>query len=274
MTAQYRTARPEELPLFHDWAAAEGWNPGLEDMQAFHAAEAQGFFVAQVQDRPVAAISVVNHSDSFAFLGFYLCLPVFRGQGIGFGLWQHALAHAAGRTVGLDGVADQEANYARSGFERDGASVRYAGQLAAQEDPQVRPLQPQDFDAIARLDVQATGVARPDFLRAWTTDTATRRSFVLEGGTGLVTIRRCREGVKIGPLLAPSLPLAWRLLRAGLSAFADRPVFIDIPEAQTELAQMLGQHGFAPTFQTARMYRGPAPQGSAQQFAIASMELG
>ncbi len=33
-----RTATRDELDLLIDWAAAEGWNPGLHDAEAFHAA--------------------------------------------------------------------------------------------------------------------------------------------------------------------------------------------------------------------------------------------
>ena len=89
-----------ELDLVLDWAAEEGWNPGLRDAAAFHAADPEGFFLAEVGGERVAAISVVNHSDAFAFLGLYLCRPEWRGRGIGRALWREgkptlpALLHA------------------------------------------------------------------------------------------------------------------------------------------------------------------------------------
>lgn len=107
-----RTASIAEVKMMLDWAAGEGWNPGLDDASVFHATDPEGFFIAERDGTPVASISVVNHTDDFAFLGFYICRPECRGQGIGLGLWHHALAHAGPRTVGLDGVAAQEANYA------------------------------------------------------------------------------------------------------------------------------------------------------------------
>ena len=114
MSVSFRTARADELPLVLSWAEAEGWNPGPDDAAAFFASDPEGFFVADADTGPVAAISVVNHSDAFAFLGLYLCLPEHRGKGIGFGLWQHALAHAGARCVGLDGVPAQQDNYRKS----------------------------------------------------------------------------------------------------------------------------------------------------------------
>lgn len=86
MSVSFRTARPDELPLILSWAAAEGWNPGLDDAAVFFASDPEGFFVADLDNGPIAAISVVNHSSDFAFLGLYLCLPKHRGKGIGFGL--------------------------------------------------------------------------------------------------------------------------------------------------------------------------------------------
>ncbi|MCB1350353.1 MAG: GNAT family N-acetyltransferase, partial [Maritimibacter sp.] len=86
-----RVARADEIGTVLDWAAAEGWNPGLDDAAAFFAADPEGFFVTERDGAPVAAISVVNHAPDMAFLGLYLCRPEWRGQGIGFALWQHAL---------------------------------------------------------------------------------------------------------------------------------------------------------------------------------------
>ncbi|MEC7763139.1 MAG: GNAT family N-acetyltransferase [Pseudomonadota bacterium] len=274
MTSVLRGAHPDELSHFSDWAAAEGWNPGLDDMAAFHATDPDGFFVAEIEGEPVAAISVVNHSDAHAFLGFYLCRPAYRGAGIGYALWQHALDHAGARTVGLDGVADQEANYRKSGFQRAGASVRYAGALTGQPDPRVRAVEAGDFDTVRALDRAATGVERDAFLAQWKTDTETRRTLMLADETGFATIRRCREGTKIGPVIAPSAEAAMTLCRAAVAAVPSDHTFIDLPDTSQDLITRLTGEGFVDTFATARMYRGPAPAASALQQAIATMELG
>src|SRR3712207_9059113 len=41
-----RPMRRPELDLALDWAAAEGWNPGLRDADAFWAADPEGFLLA------------------------------------------------------------------------------------------------------------------------------------------------------------------------------------------------------------------------------------
>ena len=39
MRLQIRPMKPEEIDLALDWAAAEGWNPGLHDAAPFRSAE-------------------------------------------------------------------------------------------------------------------------------------------------------------------------------------------------------------------------------------------
>ena len=111
-----RPMRRADLDIAIDWAAAEGWNPGLDDADAFLAADPQGFLMGWLGDEPVACISVVAYGAAYGFLGFYICRPEFRGQGHGWALWQAGIARLGDRTIGLDGVVEQQANYARSGF--------------------------------------------------------------------------------------------------------------------------------------------------------------
>lgn len=271
-----RQAGARDLALMLDWAAAEGWNPGLEDAEAFLAADPDGFFLALEDDRPAACISVVNHAPDFAFLGFYIAHPDVRGRGIGHALWRHALAHAGARTVGLDGVEAQEANYARSGFVRTGATLRHEGRLPEVAAPGIRPATLADAGAIAALDAAATGVARPRFLGAWTRDTATRKTVVMEDDrvSGVATARLCRDGCKLGPVIAGSEEGALALAFAAAAALGARDVVLDVPEAQAGLRSRLAAEGFTVGFATARMYRGTPPAGDGSLYGIATMELG
>jgi len=274
MSVTCRTASGDEVALMLDWAAAEGWNPGLEDAAAFRAADPEGFFVAELAGQVVAAISVVDHSDAVAFLGLYLCRPEFRGRGIGRTLWRHALAHAGDRAVGLDGVPAQEANYARAGFVRQGATIRFEGALPAGTDCAVRPACNADAVQLARLDRAACGVDRPRFLATWMAEAATRRTVICADGRGFATARLCRDGAKIGPVVAEEAGTALDLIAAAGRAVGATRLIVDLPEARRGLAGLLVERGFAPGFTTARMWRGAPPVAGASQMAIASMELG
>jgi hypothetical protein len=111
-----RVMEHHEVALAAEWAAAEGWNPGLCDHDHFGTVDPHGFHMGELHGAPASTISVVNYDDGFSFLGFYIVRPELRGRGYGLRTWRAAIARAGSRTVGLDGVVDQQDNYRKSGF--------------------------------------------------------------------------------------------------------------------------------------------------------------
>src|ERR1700751_4290157 len=126
-----RTMRPDEISIAVNWAAAEGWNPGLADDACFAAADPAGFFIGELDGAPAATVSCVNYGEGFAFLGFYIVREDLRGRGFGLAIWNAAIAHAGPRVIGLDGVVAQQQNYRKSGFKLAYANVRYGGAITA-----------------------------------------------------------------------------------------------------------------------------------------------
>ena len=110
-----------------DWAAAEGWNPGLDDAHCFYAADAQGFFLGELDGRPVGCVSAVRYGAGFGFLGLYIVAAESRGRGFGLALWRAALDHLGDRVIGLDGVVAQQENYRKSGFRLAFRNIRQRG---------------------------------------------------------------------------------------------------------------------------------------------------
>src|SRR4030095_10106794 len=137
-----RALGPGEVGLAIDWAAAEGWNPGLHDAACFYAADHDGFLVGSLDEEPIATISVVKYGATFGFLGLYIVRPECRGQGYGMQIWKAGLSRLAGRNVGLDGVVAQQDNYRKSGFKLAYRKVRYRGKAraAASIDARIVPL--------------------------------------------------------------------------------------------------------------------------------------
>lgn len=60
-----RTMRPDEVSIAIDWAAEEGWNPGLADASGFATVDPEGFLIGELDGAPAATISCVNY-DRFA----------------------------------------------------------------------------------------------------------------------------------------------------------------------------------------------------------------
>lgn len=274
MTALNRVATAQEVSDMVAWGAEKGWNPGLEDAEALYRADPGGFWVAEVEGKAVASITVVNHSDSFAFLGLYICTPEYRGKGLGFALWQSALEHAVDRTVGLDAVAEQQANYKRSGFEPVWETSRFAGKPKPGPQDGIELTEPQHIDQMIALEAAANGYAKPQFLTAWFTQTKTRRTFHVVGEEAFYTVRRCHEGCKIAPLVAPNLDLAKRMIAHCAARHPNDDLIIDVPEDCPALAEFCAEQGMSVSFTTARMYRGTAPTPGPHIRSLASLELG
>ena len=88
-----RLMRPGEISTAVDWAAAEGWNPGLADASCFAVVDPRGFLIGEFDGVPAATVSCVNYGVNFSFLGFYLVRADLRGRGYGLRMWKQAIAH-------------------------------------------------------------------------------------------------------------------------------------------------------------------------------------
>jgi GNAT superfamily N-acetyltransferase len=276
---EIRTTSHAELDLAVDWAAAEGWNPGLEDAECFHAADPDGFLMGFLDGEPVASISVIRYADDFAFLGFYIVRPEFRGRGYGFRLWQAGMARLEGRTVGLDGVVAQQANYARSGFALAHRNIRYGGEVRL-DAPLHRRLVAIGRDlapAVTAYDRTFFPAPRDSFLRCWLRPEQRKGIALVDEGRirGYGVIRRCRTGHKVGPLFAETAQAADLLFRALAGGVEDGPIFLDVPEPNRSGIALAARYGLAPAFETARMYRGSAPAPPLDRiYGITTFELG
>ena len=272
-----RPMRDDDIALAVDWAAAEGWNPGLSDAQCFAQVDPDGFLVGEVDGKPVAVVSAVNYDDSFAFLGFFIVRPDLRGHSYGIQVSHAALAHAGARTMGLDGVVEQQDNYAKSGFVRAYNNIRYGG-VPKNVDASVTtvPLSEIPFDDIVADDARVFPVARPAFWKAWLNAPGHRgRALVRDGKlSAWGVIRPCRKGRKIGPLIADDRAGAEAVF-AALVGDEGGEVFLDVPQPNEDAVALATAHGLTPVFETARMYAGPVPPLALNRiFGVTTFELG
>jgi hypothetical protein len=275
-----RKMRRDEVDLAIDWAAAEGWNPGLNDADCFYSADPKGFFIGLLDDEPVGCISAVAYGQTFGFLGLYIVRQKFRGRGFGIGLWRQGMEYLEGRNVGLDGVLLQQENYKKSGFKLTHRSVRYQGTVAGDEkfNPGIVLLSEVPIDDLLRYDELHFPDQRGRFLKKWV---AQPNSLALglvgdEGLSGYGLLRRCRLGFKIGPLFAENEKIAESLFSA-LAGGAEEgaPVFLDVPEPNHAALRLAERHGMEKTFETARMYtKGDPGLPLRNIFGVTTFELG
>lgn len=285
MTLEIGPMSIDDLRLTLAWAAAEGWNPGIEDAEAFLVADPEGFLIGRIDGVPAVSISAVAYGADFGFIGLYICRAEYRGHGHGAALARTALARLEGRVVGLDGVVDRIDSYARLGFEAAHHSFRYGGEIAPEWPGDPRLVAVTDDSAagvlgaaIAAVDRACFGAERPAFLSRWITPTATRNAVAVIGEDGNVTgygvIRACGEGSKIGPLFAASAEDAESLLVA-LAATRPGLVFLDVPEPNAAGLDLAARYGMTRRFETVRMYRnGRLDLPLERIFGLTSFELG
>ena len=277
---EIRPISREEFDTAVSWAREEGWNPGLADGDCFYASDPGGYLMAFEDGLPLASISVVAYGETFGFLGFYICRPERRGEGIGYRLWQAGLDRLEGRTVGLDGVVDQQANYRKEGFVLEHRNVRYGGRVDcdAPRDPRLRAIGPEEIEDVVAYDAPFFAAPRETFLRGWLQRSEARfGSALIDGGAvrGYGVLRRCHEGFKIGPLFADSREDADLLFRSLAAETKGEPVYLDPPQPNAAAVSLAESYGLTPVFETARMYRGPAPRLPLERtFGITTFELG
>ena len=273
-----RTMRPDEISIAVDWAAAEGWNPGLADAACFASVDPEGFFIGERDGVPVATVSCVNYDARFAFLGFYIVRADLRGGGYGLRIWNAAIAHAGARVIGLDGVTAQQDNYRKSGFQLAYANVRYGGTVApAAPRADVIALSDVPFAAVEADDATVFPAPRSAFLRAWIGAPGHAGYAIVRDGrlAGWGVIRPCRKGFKIGPLVADDRGAAEAVLSALLARVGGGEIFLDVPGINREAVALAEDFGLAPVFETARMYTGAiAPLRLERVFGVTSFELG
>ncbi|TPJ74610.1 GNAT family N-acetyltransferase [Mesorhizobium sp. B2-7-1] len=277
MPRTIRTLTASEVETLVGWAAGEGWNPGIGDAAALRAADPEGFIGAFVGGEMVAGISAVAYGPAFGFIGLYICRSDRRGEGHGKAVWEAGMARLGNRIIGLDGVAEQRANYQRMGFVAAYETVRHSGRPAGLPDGgDMRPVTAADMAGLFAYDRRCFPAARETFLGDWLQQPRiARRSAGSDGIAGYGVARRCREGCKVGPLFADGTVLALAMLADLSNATAGEALHIDVPAGQVQFTALLQAAGMVPGFSTTRMYKGGKPGNAPSTvFGITTLELG
>jgi hypothetical protein len=187
------------------------------------------------------------------------------------------MARLAGRLVGLDGVPAQQDNYRRSRFELAYRNVRYGGTAEAGRADGLADARTVPFEQLLALDGRLFPAPRPGFLAGWIGLPESRALVALDDGElrGFGVRRRCGNGHKVGPMYANDRATAERLFDGLCDGIAGEPVFLDVPEPNGESVALAKGRGLAATFETARMYTGPAPAiDLGQLYGVTTFELG
>ncbi len=278
-----RNMRREELDILVDWATVEGWNPGLSDADIFWATDPEGFIAAELNGELVGGGSIVSYDGHYGFMGFFIIHPDHRGRGLGNRLWherQQLLIRRlhAPAVIGMDGVFDMQAYYAKGGFVFSDRELRFEGigqsSAAPGETVELSDLPFAEIDAYDRAHFPAP---RSEFLRRWIEQPGVQALGSLSDGrlAGFGVMRPCQKGFKIGPLFADDPAVAEEIFQALSARVAGETIYLDVPEINRAAMTMAQNHGMKEVFGCAKMYFGPQPDLPEQEiFAVTTFELG
>lgn len=279
-TGEYsiRAMKRSDLDLAMDWAEREGWNPGLHDADCFFAIDPNGFFLGELDGEPVASISAVSYGD-FAFIGFYMVRPEYRGHGFGLRLWETALAGLGHRNVGLEGMPPQREKYRQYGFRMDYRNIRFEGRAggAVPDAAGIVPLAQVPLAELLAFDQEVFPAPRQGFLQCWLNmPGSTALAWAPEGTlAGYGMIRPSRQGYRIGPLFAHSPAGANALFDALCARAPGQAVFLDVPEPNTEAMKLAQTHAMTPGLETLRMYTREKPETPLEWvYGVTTLEVG
>jgi hypothetical protein len=271
-----RRMNRSDVGLAVEWAAGEGWNPGLHDADPFFAADPNGFFLAELNKEPVGCISAVAYDESFGFMGFYIVKKELRHLGIGMKLWNASLAYMGNRTIGGDGVVEMLDKYAQFDFRIAHHNARYEG-IGRVSQSVLTDIAQVSFDLLERYDYRFFPAPRTAFLQSWISRPGTSGRVAFENGKicGYGVIRPCWRGFKIAPLFADTPEIAMEIFTALSGLAAGQPIFLDIPVCNKAAVQLVEGEGMTKVFETARIYRGTPPALPLDcTYGITSFELG
>lgn len=278
-----RAMTRDELDTLVEWAAQEGWNPGLHDAEIFWQTDPDGFIGAELGGELIGGGSIVSYDGLFGFMGFFIIRPDRRSQGLGRRLWFHRRDRLISRLnsparIGMDGVFAMQAFYANGGFVFSHRDLRFEGVGTAGE-PASSLVDPRElrFEDLASYDAEHFAAPRPKFLKPWIGRPGGRALAAMGPGglRGYGVVRPCRRGYKIGPLFAADPETADALYHglAGLASGA--PLFLDVPEDNPNALALARRHGLREVFGCARMYYGEPPRVSRGEiYGVTSFELG
>ena len=296
-----RLTSPEEVRQgICERAATNGHRPGALDHISYFAADETGFFVGELEGKPISCLSVVKHADNFAHLGHYMVDEPYRGSGYGLLTWKAAMA-SIDESYNTGGFAIEEKVpiFQRVGlqpkwcvqrFDLVASQVEFAlSKINSPPSFMIQPASEVDFQNLLRYDTEVHVFQRQSFLEKWITAPNCHASVAISDNgrvVGYIVIRttlKREEGWRVGPLFADNSQIARSLYREVCSKIAaENPediIAVDVPYGDLvnpDALKIVKELSGIPTFKCVRLYTKGIPSSMPLKklFGITSLEIG
>ena len=99
----------KEAKILDEWAAKEGWNPGLNDIAVAWAFDPAAFISLRRGNELIGGGSTISYRGAAGFMGLFIVRDDARRRGLGAVLWHERLRRFRARLrpnapIGMDGV--------------------------------------------------------------------------------------------------------------------------------------------------------------------------
>ncbi len=270
----------EDLPLGMRLKGQARFNQTEADWRRFLHLEPDGCFVAELDGEPVGTVT----NCVFGSVGWIAMLLVderVRGRGIGTRLTEHALAYLDARGVRcarLDATPRGRPIYEKLGFVAEYELARWEGAASGGNSPEgVRPVAPEQLDAVVELDREVTGTQRRRLIERLYQERPEAMCVFQAGDkiAGYLTLRDGANAAQIGPAVALSDAAGRALADAAIERCAGQSVFVDVPADNGPAMQWAESKGLVVERYFTRMRRGePVVDHPSQLWASSGPEKG
>ena len=293
----------DDLQWVINLAADEGFTQRAGEAECYFLAGLYpDFFIGELDGKRISCISVVIHEESVAFVGYYIVVKAYRGQGYGLKTWKAALDGVGDQYNGqLVAVVQMKDQYQKSGFQPGWTMKRYSftssraleglANIQLQSSVvDILPASEADFEKVFAYgaDMLGTSQACKLLLAAWLSHFQESSWVALDKKTGEVvgciiirqTVLFPKDGYRVAPFFADSAPIARSLLKVAAEfASANNPehiMFLDVAaEYNLESTQILeNEIGTKPTMETVFMAtKGIPTKPHTKVFGMGSLEV-
>ena len=203
--------------------------PGALDHVSFFAADERGFFVGELDGKPISCLSIVRYADNYAVGGHYRVDKPYQGKGYGLQTCMNAIAMAnihEGCNWGGDAMEVREQIYRkfinrawndqRVAFVASQASFNLSG-ISLPSSVKIQPVYQVEFQDLVEYDISVNVFPRPSFLEKWVfapncwAFVATNDNGEIVGYAVVRTTLKQEEGWIIGPVFADNSLIARNL---------------------------------------------------------------
>ena len=218
-----RLTTPQEVrDIMISRAAAEGWYPGTHDHISYFAADSNGYFVGELNGKPISCLSVVKHTRYIAYLGMGIIDREHIGKGYGKIMWNAAMPtiddtyncimDCTTETIGIGLCTGFHLEWYQQCFNFT-VPRNLSLEAIGVDDANIVPLSQLLFPAILQYDTEVNDYPRPLFLEKWVFAPNCFCSVATDNkgdvvGYGVVRRTVGKVGWRIAPLYADNSDIA------------------------------------------------------------------